>query len=326
MTSPLKYLARWLRRSRTSAPRISSAALVGCLGERVDLREQLSTCARRRRRRTSWPRDALPSARPISGQACRESCARGSGNRVLRAADRRSRCAPAPASGVQRPQLGSAGAGRRCRRSRRTGLHRHPACASAWPFKHLRPDRAHVGQRSRAMAALRIAAPHRCPSASPWRAQRLQVADHHRRLVQVHGLDRQPGRRLRAGRRLRVNRRRRSVAAVQVAQFARVVRQVPHDHLILVGRMARQRPHDRDAAAFGREHARDVQERPAAWSRAGRVRSRRGPCGASRGRSRTAWAGLCESAAPARWWRARRTARRAPPRAAGRWRAPGVRA
>ena len=47
---------------------------------------------------------------------------------------------------------------------------------------------------------------------------------------------------------------------IEAGEFARVERQIPHDQLVLVRRVRRQRPHDSQAAALGRVHARDVQE------------------------------------------------------------------
>ncbi len=144
----------------------------------------------------------LPALGFVFGAGCRESCGRGSGTAALPAADRRSRCAAARAL----PATGCAAASSR----RRSSLPTKPpyrssstsGAASRGRSYTCAPDRAHVGQGG--APARRCASPR--SRSMPQRAamagaERLQVADHHRRLVQVHALDRQPRARLRAGRR-----------------------------------------------------------------------------------------------------------------------------
>ena len=91
--------------------------------------------------------------------------------------------------------------------------------------------------------------------------QRLQVADDHGRLVQVHALDRQPrhafGQVGRGGEQALAD-----GLGLQVGQLGRVGGQVPGQQLVLVGGVHGQRRHHGDAAARGAEHAADVQERP----------------------------------------------------------------
>ena len=101
-------------------------------------------------------------------------------------------------------------------------------------------------------------------------------------------------------------------------QLGRVVRQVPDDDLVLVG----------GCGASG--HTRARQPRSAGYMpdtcRKGR-RARHADLGQHRVLAAQLQAEVpqprllcCGSAAPARWWRARRTAHRARPRAPGRWR------
>ena len=94
------------------------------------------------------------------------------------------------------------------------------------------------------------------------RAQRLQVADHDRRLVEVNRLDRQP----RLPRRQRLGSREQPLAhgaGVEREQLAGVEGQIPDDDLVLECRMRRQRPHDCEATALGGVAARQVHEGPA---------------------------------------------------------------
>ena len=130
----------------------------------------------------------------------------------------------------------------------------------------LRPDGVHVGHGARnvgmALSKLAIDAPafsHR------WR-QCVEVANHHRRLVQMNAFQweaRHAFGQLGAAREQALAQRRH----IERGQLGRVVRQIPGEQFVLVGGMARQRPHYGQAAALGREHARNVQKGPRALAR-----------------------------------------------------------
>ena len=91
-------------------------------------------------------------------------------------------------------------------------------------------------------------------------AERLEVPDQHRRLVQVHALDRQARQALG-----QVGRAREQALAdrvdIQRKQFGRIVAAIPDQHFVLVGRVRGQRPDHGQAAVLGREHAGHVQHR-----------------------------------------------------------------
>ena len=92
--------------------------------------------------------------------------------------------------------------------------------------------------------------------------QGLEVGDDHRAAVDVQGLDRQPAHALGQI----VGLAEQALAqrgGVQAQQLKRVMGQIPDDQLILVAGVAGQRPDQAQAAALGRVHARDVQQRPA---------------------------------------------------------------
>jgi hypothetical protein len=97
------------------------------------------------------------------------------------------------------------------------------------------------------------------PTLGHRRAQGLQVADDDGALVDMDGLDRQP--RDAFGQSLLL--REHPLAdgrGIEAQQFVGRRGAVPHDELVLVGRVRRQRPDQRDAAALRPIHARDVQE------------------------------------------------------------------
>ena len=100
------------------------------------------------------------------------------------------------------------------------------------------------------------------------RRQRLQVGDDDRALVDVDGLDRQPGhalgQRVGAGEQAQAQR-----LGVQPQQLGGVVREIPDDQLVAVGRVGGQRPDQCQPAALDAVHARDMQQRPPLRLRAG---------------------------------------------------------
>ena len=214
----------------------------------------------------------------------------------------------------QRRAGAAACGGRRCRRSRRTGLRRRRPPRPAARVGTPRPTSPSVGPR-RAQCARRGAAPPpgRRPSARPSPAPRSsgcrpRSATCSGALVLIGSRATPSG-----SSSARENRRRRMRRHVEREQLGRVERQVPDDDLVLVGRVRRERPHHREAAALDAVHARDVQEggRPTPHLGEHRVLAAQ-----LAGRSPTAAAGGRGSAAPARSSRARPTARRAPLRAA----------
>ena len=138
------------------------------------------------------------------------------------------------------------------------------------PGEHGGPDAAHVRQ---AACHLRM----RCglgqvnaPALRQRRREGVHIAHHHGGFVEVDGLDGQArhalGQVCRAGEHAQAN-----VVHIQGGQLARVVRQVPGNQLVLVGGVAGQRPHHRQAAPLCREHARHMQKRPRRERRGGQA-------------------------------------------------------
>ena len=97
------------------------------------------------------------------------------------------------------------------------------------------------------------------PTLGHRRHQRLQVADNHWRFIEVNRLDGQARHALRQigtpGEKALAQRR-----YIEQWQFARVVCQVPCDHLVPVGRVRGQRPHHSETTALRRKHAGHVEE------------------------------------------------------------------
>ena len=130
------------------------------------------------------------------------------------------------------------------------------------PREHVGPQRARQrvvrqGDVGVALHPGRVMA----PALGHRRAQRLEVADDDRRLVDVDALDRQACRALRQifglGEQALADR-----GGVESVEFAGVGREVPDDQLVLVGRVSAERPHRGEATPLGRVHAGDVQEGP----------------------------------------------------------------
>ena len=134
----------------------------------------------------------------------------------------------------------------------------------------LRPQRAQVGQRAQPLGVARGLRHVDAPALGQFRPQGLEVGDDDGGLVQVHALDGQArhafGQIGRGGEQALAH-----LPGLQVGQLGRVGRQVPGQQLVLVGGVHGQRPHQRDAAARGAEHAAHVQERPRVLQRGGQA-------------------------------------------------------
>ena len=126
---------------------------------------------------------------------------------------------------------------------------------------HLLPQLAHVWQRAGLDGMLNAQIHVNAPLACHFRRQRLEVAHHHRRLVDVNALDGQtrhplwqicrPGEHAQA-----------QCVRINGSQLAGICIQVPADHLVLVGRVLGQWPHHSNASTLGPDHAGDMQKRP----------------------------------------------------------------
>ena len=123
----------------------------------------------------------------------------------------------------------------------------------------LLPQRTHVGQRPRGDGVRQAGVHVDAPARRHFGRQRLEVAHHHGRLVDVDALNRQARDALRQLGRLGEHAQAQGVG-VQAGQLGRVGVQVPADDLVLVGRVLGQRPHHGNAAALRRDHARDMQK------------------------------------------------------------------
>ena len=127
--------------------------------------------------------------------------------------------------------------------------------------KHRLPQHAHIRQVARNSGVRQRGIHVDVPALRHRRGQGFQIAHHHWRFVQMDGFDRQAldalGQIGAAGEHAQAQ-----LLGAQSRQLARVLRQIPGDDFVLVGRVAGQWPHHRQAAALGTKHARDVQKRP----------------------------------------------------------------
>ncbi len=127
-------------------------------------------------------------------------------------------------------------------------------------LQHLRPDGAQVGAGSGQRGVRAALVEIDIPARGQFGLQRLEIGHQHRRLVQVHALDRQA----RDAFRQVVGAREHARAdrlGIEGEQFGRIVAAIPDQDFILVGRVLRQRIDEGQAAVLDREHAGHVQER-----------------------------------------------------------------
>ena len=129
------------------------------------------------------------------------------------------------------------------------------------PHKHFGPDGTHVRQRRGFFGIGQRHFEVNAPLARQLGAERLQLAHHHRRLVQVDRFERQALNALGQIGGL-AEQAKAQCGHVQQRQLAGVVGQVPGQQLVFVAGVRRQRPHHGQATPLGAEHAGHMQKRP----------------------------------------------------------------